>query len=78
MQKGNVDYLKVAISTLAVVVGVALTFYARFRFISNRPEESPFAGRRWTPLPGPSRFRRPGFALLLAGLALSAAGLVIG
>lgn len=65
------------LASLAVLLGVALSWFARFRFIANDPGESPFAGRRWRSFPPRSLYRPPGFAIELAGGILAVAGVLL-
>ncbi len=62
---------------VAVLLGVALAWFARFRFITNEPEESPFAGSRWRAFPPPRAFRSPGFPIFLCGEAAAIAGAIL-
>jgi hypothetical protein len=65
------------LGTCAVLLGVAISWYARFRFIANDAGESPFAGRRWRPFPPSELFRQPGFTVFVVGAVLGLGGVVV-
>jgi hypothetical protein len=69
-------HLSSALSSLAVLGGLALGFYARFRYIKAEPGESPFSGIRWQVVPGRDQFRPPGFWVFLTGFLLSTLGAI--
>jgi hypothetical protein len=61
----------------AVLLGVALSWYARFRFVANDPGENPFAGRRWRLFPPRAAYRTPGLAVQVVGMVMAFAGAIL-
>lgn len=64
------------IAGLLLIAGMAISAYARSRYIATGPDEMPFTGRQMTPFPGRGLYRSPGFPIFVAGAGLSFVGVI--